>query len=78
MKKRADKSSDELRPEYDLREMLTGGVRGKYAKRYHAGTNLILLDPDIRKAFRSERAVNEALRLVIELRKVTGSNARAT
>jgi hypothetical protein len=78
MKKRADKSSDELRPEYDLREMLKGGVRGKYAKRYHAGTNLILLDPDIRKAFRSERAVNEALRLVIELRKVTGSNARAT
>ena len=46
------------------------GLRGKYAKRYHAGTNLVLLDPDIRKAFRSERAVNDALRLVIELRKV--------
>jgi hypothetical protein len=45
------------------------GVRGKHAKRYHAGTNLVLLDPDIRKAFRSERAVNDALRLVIELRK---------
>jgi hypothetical protein len=78
MKKRGSKPSDELRPDYDLREILKGGVRGKYAKRYQAGTNLILLDPDVRKAFRSERAVNEALRLVIELRRVTGSNARST
>ena len=54
--------NDELRPEYDLRQLLKAGVRGKYAKRYHAGTNLVLLDPDIRKAFRSERAVNETLR----------------
>ena len=45
-------------------------MRGKYAKRYHAGTNLGLLDPDLRKAFRSERVVNDALRLVIELRKL--------
>ena len=62
--------NDELHPEYDLGQLLKGGVRGKYAKRYHAGTNLVLLDPDVRKAFRSERAVNDALRLVIELRKV--------
>ena len=61
---------DELRPEYDLRNLLKGGIRGKYAKRYHAGTNLVLLDPDVRRAFRDERAVNEALRLVIELRKI--------
>src|SRR5580704_2581660 len=60
MKKRDNKPSDELRPDYDLRELLKGGVHGKYAKRYQAGTNLILLDPDVRKAFRSERAVNEA------------------
>ena len=78
MKKRADKPSDDLRPDYDLAQLLKGGVRGKYAKRYQAGTNLILLDPDVRKAFRSERAVNEALRLVIELRKVTGGNSRGT
>ena len=64
MKKRSDKMTDELRPEHDLRQLLKAGVRGKYAKRYGAGTNLILLDPDIRKAFRSERAVNEALRVV--------------
>src|SRR5450759_3940214 len=44
-------------------------VAHPYAKRYHAGTNLVLRDPDIRKAFGSERAVNEASRLVLELRK---------
>ena len=48
-----------------MRRLLKGAARGKYAKRYHAGTNLVLLDPDIRKVFRNERAVNEALRLVI-------------
>jgi hypothetical protein len=40
------------------------------ALRYHASTNLVLLDPEVRKAFRSDGAVNDALRLVTELRKV--------
>jgi hypothetical protein len=75
MKKRSDKLSDELRPEYDLRQLLKGAVRGKQAKQYHAGTNLVLLDPDVRKVFRSERAVNDALRLVIQLRKVGSAGA---
>ena len=70
MKKPKRRMTDELRPEYNLRQLLKGAVRGKYAKRYHAGTNLVLLDPDIRKAFRDEQAVNDALRLVIELRKL--------
>ncbi len=69
MKKRRDKA-DDLRPEYDLHELLKGAVRGKYAKRYHAGTNLVLLEPDVRKAFPNERTVNEALRLVIALRRI--------
>jgi hypothetical protein len=68
--------NDELRPEYDLGQLLKAGVQGKYAKRYHAGTNLVLLDPDIRKAFRSEKAVNEALRLVLELRNVGSGKTR--
>jgi hypothetical protein len=51
MKKRDERMSDELRPEYDLGRLLRGGVRGKYAKQYHAGTNLVLLDPNVRKAF---------------------------
>jgi len=61
---------DELRPEYDLRELLKGGVRGKYVERYRAGTNLVLLDPDVAKAFPSEKAVNEALRLVMQLARL--------
>jgi hypothetical protein len=75
MKKRSSEMTDELRPEYDLRQLLKRGVRGKYAKRYHAGTNLVMLDPDVRKAFRTERAVNDALRLVIELQKVGSGRA---
>jgi hypothetical protein len=77
MKKLRNEKNDELRPEYDLRALLKGGVRGKYAKRYHAGTNLVLLHPDVRKAFRDEGAVNDALRLVIELRK-TGGRIRSS
>jgi hypothetical protein len=78
MKKRSDRTADELRSEYDLRQLLKGAVRGKYAKRYQAGTNLVLLDPEVRKAFASERAVNDALRLVIELRKIGTGRGRAT
>ncbi len=70
MKKSRNNRTDELRPEYDLRLLLKAGIRGKYAKRYQAGTNLVLLDPEVRKAFRDERAVSDALRLVIELRKI--------
>ena len=67
--------NDDLRPEYDLRQLLKDGIRGKYAKRYHAGTNLVPLDPDVRKVFRTKTAVNDALRLVIALRKI-GSRTR--
>ena len=69
--------NDKLRPEYDLHQLLKEGVRGKYAKRYQAGTNLVRLDPDILNAFRSEKAVNDALRLVLQLRKIGTSKARA-
>ena len=78
MKKRRNDTGDELRPGYDLRCLLKGGILGKYAKRYHAGTNLVLLEPDVRKAFRDERAVNDALRLVIELRRIGSGRARVT
>ena len=76
MKKRKNNMNDDLRPEYDLRQLLKEAVRGKYAKRYHAGTNLVLLDPDVHKAFGNEKAVNDALRLVIELRKIGSRRAR--
>jgi hypothetical protein len=57
---------DELRPEYDFSQ-LKGGVRGKYVERYRAGTNLVLLDPDVAQAFPTEDAVNEALRLLMQV-----------
>lgn len=61
---------DELRPEYDLTKLLRGGVRGKYAERYRAGTNLVLLAPDVARAFPTEEAVNEALRLVMRMAQI--------
>lgn len=70
MPKSTTKQADELRPEYNLRELLRGGVRGKYVKSYQAGTNLVALAPDVKKAFPDETAVNDALRLVMELRKI--------
>lgn len=66
MKKEVDELEDELRPEYDFSKM-AGGVRGKYAERYRAGTNLVLLDPDIAKAFPTDASVNEALRLLLQI-----------
>lgn len=78
MRKRRDDGAQQLRPEYDLSELLKTGVRGKYAKSYHAGTNLVLLDPDVHEAFPDPKSVNEALRLVIKLRKVEGGKRRAT
>ena len=63
--------SDELRSEYDLAELLKGGVRGKYATRYREGTNLVLLEPDVARAFPNEQAVNQALRMVMQLANLT-------
>ncbi|WP_293200919.1 hypothetical protein [Microcoleus sp. PH2017_35_SFW_U_B] len=57
---------DELLAEYDFTQM-KGGVRGKYVERYRAGTNLVLLDPDIVQAFPNDASVNEALRMLIEM-----------
>ncbi len=70
-KKRKSKMDGDLRPENDLHELLKGGVRGKYSEQYRIGTNLVLLAPDVAKAFANNaEAVNEALRLVIQLTKV--------
>jgi hypothetical protein len=75
MKKKSE-TSDELRPEYDMKDLLKAGVRGKYAKRYHAGTNLELLEPDVARAFPNDKAVNEALKLVMKLKKVQDNAGR--
>jgi hypothetical protein len=69
MKKQTE-PDDELRPEYDMKSLLKEGVRGKYAEQYHSGTNLVLLEPEVAKAFPNDKAVNEALKLVIKLTKL--------
>jgi len=69
-KKSKDETADELRPEYDLPALLKEGVGGKYAKRYEKGTNLILLAPDVAEVFPTDEAVNKALRLVIQLKRI--------
>ncbi|MEA2599316.1 MAG: hypothetical protein QOF89_308 [Acidobacteriota bacterium] len=72
----ADEMNDDLQPEYDLRTLLQGAERGKYVERYKAGTNLVLLDPDVARAFPDEKSVNEALRLIIELTKISTPKKR--
>ena len=54
--------NDELRPEYDFSE----GVRGKHHRAYQEGTNVVLLEPDIARAFPNSEAVNRALRMLLE------------
>ena len=66
---------DDLRPEYDLSK-LKGPVRGKYAARYAAGTNLVLLSPDVAEYFPDEQSVNSALRALIDMVKKPVRRAR--
>ena len=60
------KKADELRKEY-RREDLGRGVRGKYYRDYIKGTNLVLLQPEVARAFPTSEAVNEALRSLIQV-----------
>lgn len=72
MKKKTDKASDDMRAEYDLRQLKFVG-RGIYAERYRSGTNLALLDSDVRQAFPDDKSVNEALRVIAKLAKQQAS-----
>ncbi|HET7622102.1 MAG TPA: hypothetical protein VFK39_09400 [Gemmatimonadaceae bacterium] len=51
---------EEILPEYDFSE----GRRNKYAERYAAGTNVVVLDPDVAAVFSNPAEVNEVLRTV--------------
>ena len=61
--------ADTMRDEYDF-GALAGGVRGKYAQRLRAGSNLVLLDPDVAQAFPGGKEVNDALRAVLQIAAV--------
>jgi hypothetical protein len=75
MKKKAvsKRRKSERLDEYDF----SHGVRGKYAKQYEEGTNVVLLDPDVAKVFSDSRSVNEALRALVNIATRAGSTSRA-
>ena len=56
--------NDEMRSEYDFRST-KGGVRGKYVERVRERTNIVVIEPAVLDAFPTERAVNEALKGVL-------------
>jgi hypothetical protein len=62
---KAMKNDTDLLEEYDFSK----GVRGKYAKRYTEGTNVVLIDPDVAEFFPDHDTVNEALRSIISIIK---------
>ena len=64
-KESAPKRGDDMRKEYDLSK-LEGGVRGKYYRRATAGTNLVLIEPDLANMFPDSEAVNRALRVLAD------------
>lgn len=68
---------DDLLPEYDFSKMKLVG-RGIYAKRFRSGTNLALLDRDVREAFPDDHSVNEALRVIAKAAKQQASRAKKT
>jgi hypothetical protein len=68
--KRQTGTDDELRPEYNLSGLLKGGVRGKYADRYREGTKLVLQAPDVAAVSPDYKAVNEALRPLMQLARI--------
>jgi hypothetical protein len=71
----ANNPVDELRPQYDLTK-LKGGVRGKYYKRAIAGTNLVLIEPDLAAAFPDTDSVNRALRTLLDVAKAAAGPKR--
>jgi hypothetical protein len=69
------KRSDDLRREYDF-SALGRGVRGKYYRRATSGTNLVLIDPDLIRAFPTGKAVNDALRMLVNVASATPAAKR--
>lgn len=72
MNQARNRKADELRSEYDF----SGAVRGKHHAAYKAGTNVVVLDPDVATAFPNSSSVNRALRLLLEVAKKQLSSKR--
>ena len=71
----ANKQIDELRPEYDLSK-LKGGARGKYYQQAIAGTNLVLIEPELAEVFPDTECVNRALRLLVDAAQAAAGPTR--
>jgi hypothetical protein len=69
MQKGKRPNGKEMRREYKRSDFPKGLVRGKYAARVRAGSNVVRLDPDIASAFPTSEAVNEALSTVLKAAK---------
>jgi hypothetical protein len=72
MKQARNRKADELRPEYDFSK----GVRGRHHAAFKAGTNVVLLDADVARAFPDSSSVNQALRMLLEIAKKQLSSKR--
>ncbi len=73
MKKKAVKKTPapEMLDEYDFSK----GVRGKYAKRYAEGTNIVVLAPDVAEFFPDSESVNAALRMLVGVAQRTSERS---
>jgi hypothetical protein len=71
----AKRLGDSLRPEYDLSQ-LKGGVRGKYYREAIAGTNLVLIEPELAHVFPDTESVNRALQLLVDTATAAAGTAR--
>lgn len=65
---------DEMRREYDF----GAGVRGKYAKQFSKGSNVVVLAPDVAEEFGTAKAVNDALRSYLEKKPTRKARRRLT
>jgi hypothetical protein len=67
---RSRKENEDVKSEYDF----SGGVRGKYAKRFTEGTNIVVLEPDVAEMFPDSSSVNEALRALVRIARRENRN----
>lgn len=75
MKKARTGAADELRPEYE-RSDFGELVRGKYAERIAEASNVVVLEPEVARAFPNDQAVNKALRSLIDIARAAVGSTR--
>ncbi len=75
MKKAKQTDKGELRAEYKRSDFPKGLVRGKYAERLRESSNVVVLEPEVARAFPNQEAVNSALLSLIRIAKKTAHRA---